>query len=132
MKETIDTIIKWHTETFPDATFSGQIEKFSEEEEEFREARALDNRKESYELAIKELADMFIVCCDIARFDSVESMDYFNEVREGFYKMFNEYIGVNTFVDFQEALNNKMEKNRKRIWNKTADGQYHHENGIED
>jgi hypothetical protein len=32
----------------------------------------------------------------------------------------------------QVVIDEKMEKNRKRVWNKTAEGTYHHENGIED
>lgn len=38
MKETIETIIQWHAETFPNATLDGQIEKFNDEHKEWERA----------------------------------------------------------------------------------------------
>jgi hypothetical protein len=35
-------------------------------------------------------------------------------------------------TELWEAVQKKMETNRKRIWHKTGNGAYHHENGIED
>ena len=37
MSETIETIARWHSETFKDATLDGQIEKFYEELNEYNE-----------------------------------------------------------------------------------------------
>lgn len=117
MKETIDTIIKWHTETFPEATLDGQIEKFEEEEKEYQETPY------ATEESLYELADMVIVSAGIARFNYTEG------IRMLCYTIDNAEF---TVCDIWQAVEKKMEKNRKRIWNKTADGQYHHENGIED
>lgn len=117
MKETIDTIIKWHEETFPDATLDGQRAKWNEEIEEYKKDRTM-----------QELADMFIVACGIARFDSVVALEYFSVV---FYAL-NEWKVVGCCGVLQVIIDNKMEKNRKRVWNKTGNGTYHHENGIED
>lgn len=41
------------------------------------------------------------------------------------------FIVASMYV-LQQIVNDKMIKNRKRIWNKTGNGTYHHENGIED
>lgn len=117
MKETIDTIIKWHTETFPDATLVGQVIKFIEEEKEYHKAPL--NSEDS----LFEVADMVIVSAGIARFNYAAGMERL------IYTIENSEFNI---VDIWPAVEKKMEKNRKRIWNKTADGQYHHENGIED
>ena len=119
MKETIDTIIQWHKETFPDATLEGQLEKYQEEQREGVESDYAD---------IKELADMFIVACGIARFDIFEGLFYMHDV----YEWYLESQNIINFADLEKAIEEKMEKNRKRVWNKTAEGTYHHENGIED
>jgi len=39
MNETIQTIIEWSAATFPDATVRGQIKKFKEEKEEWRQTK---------------------------------------------------------------------------------------------
>ena len=118
MKETIDTIIAWHRETFPDATLDGQLSKYQEEQQEFVESDYKD---------LSELADMFIVACGIARFD----------IQEGIFYMVDIYDWLDSDLpysdkDFINEVERKMEKNRKRVWKKTAEGTYHHENGIED
>ena len=117
MKETIDTIIQWHKETFPDATLEGQLEKYHEEVKEFVETDFKD---------LGELVDMFIVACGIARFDIHEGIFYFADI--------DVWISDNLFDwdKFEEAVNKKMEKNRKRVWVQSGKGNYHHENGIED
>lgn len=119
MKETIETIMKWHKETFPDATYDGQRAKFWEELQEFDTAK-------SYRDMVEELADMFIVACGIIRFDTVEAMVQIACVRErGNAKMI-------LWADFETIVDVKMKKNRKRVWNKTGNGTYHHELGVED
>lgn len=119
MKETSKTIQKWHEESFPDATLDGQLEKFGEEIKEYREA-------ESDEDKLAELADLLIVAAGIARFDKERSQELTMLVHittsEDGYDM----------TELWDAVQKKMEKNRKRVWNKTGDGTYHHENGIED
>lgn len=117
MNETIETIIAWHRKTFPDATLEGQRIKFEEELNEYNE-----------NVTLQELADMYIVACGIARFDSMAAMEYFAVV---FKAMRDWKIAPVPYV-LQEIVNKKMEKNRKRVWNKTGEGQYHHEKGIQD
>ena len=53
MIESINTIIEWHKQTFPDATLEGQVKKFKEEYDEYYAGQQ----------NICELADMFIVAC---------------------------------------------------------------------
>lgn len=119
MKETIDTIIKWHTETFPEATLDGQIKKWTEE---YRECLYTEEKSEE---ELEETADMAIVSCGIARFDYTKGIQYL-------VRSMGRFAAYDRVDLVWQAVEKKMEKNRKRIWNKTADGQYHHENGIED
>lgn len=116
MKETIDTIIKWHAETFPEATLDGQLAKYKEEYNEWLKTER-DSEEELY-----EAADMVIVSIGIARFDYATGLIYLKLS-----------LGKADNISKQwQAVEIKMEKNRKRIWNKTGNGTYHHENGIED
>lgn len=117
MKETIDTIIAWHKNTFKDANLEGQKAKFDEELAEYNEA-----------VNVQELADMFIVACGIARFDSVIALEYFAVV----FKALASWKILGAVGVLQTVIDEKMVKNRKRIWNKIGNGTYHHENGIED
>ena len=116
MKETILSIAKWHEETFPDATLEGQLKKYEEERDEFISSDFKD---------LSELADMFIVACGIARFD----------IKLGFSALLNvsfwrSFIKMQDFDkdNFVKVIEQKMEKNRKRVWTKTAEGSYHHVN----
>ena len=95
----------------------GQKSKFEEELNEYNENTTL-----------QELADMFIVACGIARFDSIVALEYFAIV----FKALKDWKTVGCVALFQEIVNNKMEKNRNRVWNKTGNGIYHHKNGIQD
>ncbi len=113
MKERIDTIIAWHRNTFPDATLDGQKTKFEEELNEYRQDKTM-----------LELADMFIVACGIARFDSIVALEYFSVV----FKALLEWKIIGAWGVLQEVVNTKMEKKRKRVWAKTAEGTYHHTN----
>ena len=119
MSESIKTIIQWHEKTFPDATLDGQLEKFVEEEGEYNENPNLI-----------ELADMYIVACGIARFDSILALKYFAKVR----RKLNNRIWVRCGGNgvFQMVVEDKMKKNRNRVWGKSGDGVYHHQLGIED
>lgn len=118
MKETIDTIIKWHKQVFPDATLSGQLTKYAEETNEFM------NADEDNDLL--ELADMVIVCAGIQRFSKKLGRVFLQNT----YIIASEY--ERDMTELWEAVDKKMEKNRKRVWNKTDNGNYHHENGVED
>lgn len=111
MNETIATIIQWHEKTFPDATLDGQKTKFAEELGEYNES-----------VNMEELADMFIVACGIARFNSVVALEYFAVV-------FNALLGwklIGVHGLLMTIIDNKMKKNRARTWKKTGGGTYHH------
>lgn len=110
MKETIKSIIDWHEITFPDATLLGQKEKYHKEFQEWYMSGCED---------ISELADMFIVACGIARFNTIEAMFCFGRVDD------NLTISVFTTKELEKAIDKKMEINRKRKWN-FQDGQYQH------
>ena len=110
MIETIQTITDWHTNTFPDATLQGQLEKFEEEKKEFAE-----------EQNVYELADMFIVACGVSRFNQTEAIKCFYYV----FQQYKKFLALHADV-LQEALNKKMKENRSRVWKKTGEGAFHH------
>jgi hypothetical protein len=120
MKETIDTITNWHRDTFPDVTLPGQLIKFAEEMNEF------DVAINSGQDALSELADMIIVAAGIRRFDELFASAFVQ-----FTYMEASDVGFD-MTELWDAIQKKMAKNRKRVWNKTGNGNYHHENGIED
>lgn len=109
-KETIQSIIEWQEQTFPDATLEGQIKKFKIEHLEYSMSHPKD---------ISELADMFIVACGIARFDYIKSFSCFTII--------DDILESSSFTDsdFVKAVDDKMAINRKRKWN-FQDGQYQH------
>lgn len=118
MKESIKSIIEWHEKTFPDATLDGQEEKFYHEQSEFMRA---DTRED----LIYECADCYIVACGIARFSLFKASMFFKAV--------SSMISVQGLseTEIEEAINKKMEKNRRRVWEK-QNGMYQHKAGIED
>ena len=120
MKETIETITNWHRDTFQDAGLIDQIIKFTEEMKEF------DVALTSGQDALSELADMIIVAAGIRRFDELFASAFvtftYMEASDAGFDM----------TELWDAIQKKMEKNRKRVWNKTDNGTYHHEIGIED
>ena len=118
MKESIKSIIEWHEQTFPDATFDGQEEKFYHEHSEFMHA-------ETHEDLIYECADCYIVACGIARFSLLKASAFFKVV----YSMIS--VQGLSETEVEEAINKKMEKNRRRVWEK-QNGMYQHKAGIED
>lgn len=108
MTENIASIIQWHTETFPNATLEGQLQKFEDEKQEYAD----ENEKNFLsDATLMELADLVIVACGIARFDMLQGMNalYF-ALRVAYAHSF--------FVPevFAEAVQQKMETNRKRKW----------------
>ena len=115
MKETIDTIIQWHKQTFKDATLEGQINKYAEETNEFMNTDRYED--------LLELADMVIVCAGIMRFNK----------KLGSIFLQNTYviswdIGEYDMTELWDAVEKKMEKNHNRIWQKQDNGSYHHTN----
>lgn len=120
--ETIDSVIAWHRETFPNATASGQLDKWEEEYTEFRDACKCGTTTEQ----IDELVDLFIVACGIMRFNTERgcyNLAHCCELR----RLHRFYMPT-----FYERLNAKMAKNRARKWEYTGDGNYHHVKGMED
>lgn len=103
--ETIASIIKWHEETFPDATMERQMAKFNEEYDEWKDAKTPEESN-------KELADMFIVACGLARF-TYDPM-FFSLVHT-----------LGNSLDLHKSINEKMKLNRTRQWTK-GNGEYKH------
>lgn len=101
-------ITKWHEECFPDATMEGQLIKLEEEMNEFLNS-------ETKEEKLKEAADIYIVLCGLKRWDS----------QIGKFVM---YYSFSYEDDLYEAIVEKMNKNKARVWAKTAEGTYHHTN----
>lgn len=110
--ETIDTIIQWHKETFPDTTLEEQEQKFLIEFDEYIEAIGKDEQT-------KELADMQIVACGIARFNRERSQVLTDKVLKYAEKF------KHNLDDLNEAIQEKMAINRKRQW-QYVDGEYRH------
>ena len=119
MKESILSIAQWHKDMFPDATLDGQRLKWMEEKREWKESL----RPVTKDLVcgdVKELADMFIVACGLTRFSDAEAMFCFSSVVQELYS------SLFTTSDLENAIDEKMEHNRARIWKKQANGSYHH------
>lgn len=119
MQENIQTIMEWSAATFPDATVRGQIKKFKEEKEEWRQTKWSKNTV-LWNGDISELADMFIVAAGLGRLDPFESMFCMQTVA----KELEESIFATR--DLRAAVNAKMAINRTRRWN-LKNGQYKHE-----
>lgn len=100
----IEEIVEWHKKTFPDADLKSQKIKFLEEYKEYLESGD-----------IMELADMFIVETVLNwRFDYKDF--YLLVCKEKFNKK---------FYEVEDAVNKKMEINKKRTWHK-VNGVYRH------
>lgn len=110
MKETIASIIKWHEQTFPDATLEGQLENWKDEEAEF-----------FVDMNPMEFVDMFIVACGIARFSIQDAIPKFAVV-------FNN-LSEQSWPEFLKMVNEKMQINRNRKWNKIGNKFQHKEEG---
>lgn len=108
----LNDIKKWNEETFPDATLGGQLEKLEEEFNEFFNAKEVKDQR-------KELADVFIVLGGLRRWESKIGNNQEISLTE---QMPVEILG-NLLID----IHNKMEINRKRVWKKSGNGKFHHE-----
>lgn len=109
MKETVETIIRWHANTFPQATLVGQLEKFYEERMEYEEAKRPHK--------LEELADMYIVACGICRLDAYLGAEAMAEMDSLFVHHDKRNI--------KKAIDKKMAINRQRQWG-CKDGYYKH------
>ena len=112
-----------HQELFKDVTLMSQITKFSEEYNEMEEANVyIDKDPDAF---YEELADMFIVACGILRFNVALGKCLCKSILDDFiYKKDeegNDYLGVLAIKVIE-----KMNKNIKRVWSKTKNGNYKH------
>ena len=108
----LDKIKKWNEETFPEATLGGQLEKLEEEINELCNAKEFEDKR-------KELADVFIVLGGLRRWKSLVGNSQENQLTKDMPQ-----VGL---VDLLIKIEEKMEINRKRIWKKSGDGKFHHE-----
>ena len=123
LKDFIERIVNKHKELFPDVTLMSQIAKFSEEYDEMIEADKHIN--EELDKFLEELADMFIVACGILRFNEALGKCLCKSIVDDFvYK--EDDAGNNYLSELTTKVIEKMNKNIKRVWNKTADGNYKH------
>lgn len=108
MKESIKSIAEWSERTFPNATFNGQLQKFKDEKKEYAD----ENEKNFLsDATLMELADLIIVACGIARFDMLQGINalYFALRVAYAHSFFMPEVVA-------EAVQQKMEINRKRKW----------------
>lgn len=112
-----------HQELFKDVTLMSQITKFSEEYNEMEEAtKHIDENPEAF---YEELADMFIVACGILRFNAALGKCLCKAITDDFiYKKDEE--DNNLLAELTTKVIEKMNKNIKRVWSKTKDGNYKH------
>lgn len=109
----LNSIKRWHEKTFPDVTLSGQLAKLEEEI-----CESLKVSKKDKVAFFEEIADVLIVCAGLRRFNSKIGIS-----------IENNYLNTATpdvlsVIDL--AIMQKMNKNRKRKWEKTEDGLFHH------
>lgn len=104
-------ILSWHKKTFPDVKLEGMLLKLDEELGELVEAIKKEDEAEE----LKETADLYIV----ARILN----DRFNSYIGAF---FLGMIHNSEVKNLEQAVEKKMEINRKRKWN-IKNGVYKHE-----
>lgn len=110
--ETIASIVAWQEEVFPDASLSKQLEKYQDEREEYL---ATIKHKER----IAEMADLFIVACNVSRFSSYAALECFGDI-----EWLMKVDGVSRHK-LARAIDEKMAINRRRKWNSLG-GKYQH------
>lgn len=112
-----------HQELFKDVTLMSQITKFSEEFNEMQEA--LKHFEGNPDAFYEELADMFIVACGILRFNEALGQCLCKSVADEFIYKVDE-SGNDCLSVLTTKIIEKMNKNIKRVWSKTKDGNYKH------
>lgn len=110
--ETIASIVAWQEETFPQATLSKQLEKYMDEREEFLSAIT---RREK----LIELADLFIVACNVSRFSSYAALECFEDIA-----WLMRVSEISKYA-MTRAVDKKMATNRRRKWDSLG-GKYQH------
>lgn len=112
-----------HRELFKDVTLMSQITKYSEEYNEMKEAtKYIDENPEAF---YEELADMFIVACGILRFNEALGKCLCKSIVDDFIYKRNDK-GEDYLYELTSKVIEKMNKNIKRVWSKTKDGNYKH------
>lgn len=112
-----------HQELFKDVTLMSQITKYSEEYNEMEEAtRHIDDNPDAF---YEELADMFIVACGILRFNEALGKCLCKSIADDFIYKRNDKSEDYLF-ELTSRVIEKMNKNIKRVWSKTKDGNYKH------
>ncbi len=109
----LNSIKRWHEKTFPDVTLAGQLAKLEEEI-----CESLKVGKKDKAALFEEIADVLIVCAGLRRFDSKIGISIENNYLN------NATPDILSVIDL--AIIQKMNKNRKRKWEKTEDGRFHH------
>lgn len=109
----LNSIKRWHEKTFPDATLAGQLAKLEEEI-----CESLKVGKKDKAAFFEEIADVLIVCAGLRRFNSKIGISIENNYID------NATPDILSVIDL--AIIQKMNKNRKRKWEKTEDGRFHH------
>lgn len=109
----LNSIKRWHEKTFPDVTLAGQLAKLEEEI-----CESLKVGKKDKAALFEEIADVLIVCAGLRRFDSKIGISIENNYLN------NATPDILLVIDL--AIIQKMNKNRKRKWEKTEDGRFHH------
>ena len=109
----LNSIKRWHEKTFPDVTLVGQLAKLEEEI-----CESLKVGKKDKAALFEEIADVLIVCAGLRRFDSKIGISIENNYLN------NATPDILSVIDL--AIIQKMNKNRKRKWEKTEDGRFHH------
>ena len=119
----IERVRDMHQNLFPDVTLMSQIAKFDEEYNEMIEATKYI--AEEPDKFLEELADMFIVACGILRFNEALGYCLCKSIADDFiYK--EDDAGNNYLSELTIKIIEKMNKNIKRVWSKTTDGNYKH------
>ena len=110
-KELVEDIVNWSKYVFPDLTKEKQTLKLHEEIGELERAKTEEEK-------MYEMADIFIVATILhKRFNSDLGKRFMR-----FYDLFE----VEPFVE------EKMKRNKERVWKKVSNGTYHHEESEED
>lgn len=110
--ETIASIVAWQEEVFPDASLSKQLEKYQDEREEYFATL-------KYKERIAEMADLFIVACNVSRFSSYAALECFGDI-----EWLMKVDGVSRHK-LTKAIDDKMAINRRRKWDSLG-GKYQH------
>lgn len=102
---TNEKIAKWHCETFPKTNLGAQCAKLEEEIQEFQQDQSVE---EAADIAIVAIALKDRFCCE----------GIFTFVMNTLFQLYLE-------KDIDIVIDEKMEINAKRVWEK-KNGTYHH------